>query len=355
MATIWDKIKEMANTNYDTENQALKTAISTAQNTASKPITSTVAAPAAPSTTKDYYEIQYGRLNQPYVSGTTPTVNQIMQNGNTNNGSSAGNNQPALTIVSGTGKSSGSATSSADAYYNAYSQAIARQEAAYKQREEAAAKQRDERKKALEQQNEAMKKQREATLADSLEANNKAADKSLNEAYVAYMLSKRNLAQQLKALGISGGGSETVVTDMSNTYANSRFGIEDGRNTANAAARRNYDSGINSDYMDYLSALAKIDSAYNDKIYSLAGDKASTLSSLAKSAQSTASKSTATAKSAATPTVKYRIDSLGIAATDEVDVYNQLIAKDYTPAQAEQLMIGWGILAKPVSAGRSER
>ena len=128
----------------------------------------------------------------------------------------------------------------------------------------------------MEQQNEAMKKQREATLADSLEANNKAADKSLNEAYVAYMLSKRNLAQQLKALGISGGGSETVVTDMSNTYANNRFGIEDGRNTANAAARRDYDSGINSDYIDYLSALAKIDSAYNDKIYSIAGDKAST-------------------------------------------------------------------------------
>ena len=157
------------------------------------------------------------------------------------------------------------------------------------------AKQRDERKKVLEKQNEAMKKQRENALADSLEANNKAADKSLNEAYVAYMLSKRNLAQQLKALGISGGGSETVVTDMSNTYANNRFGIEDGRNTANAAARRDYDSGINSDYIDYLSALAKIDSAYNDKIYSIAGDKASTLSTLAKSAQSAASKSTASA------------------------------------------------------------
>ena len=206
----------------------------------------------------------------------------------------------------------------------------------------------------MEQQNEAMKKQREAALADSLEANNKAADKSLNEAYVAYMLSKRNLAQQLKALGISGGGSETVVTDMSNTYANSRLGIEDGRNTANAAAQRDYDSGINSDYMDYLSALAKIDDAYNDKIYSLNSQKASTLSTLAKSAQSAASKA-ATAKSAATPTIKYRIDSLGIAAKDEVDVYNQLIANGYTPAQAEQLMIGWGIIAKPASAGRSER
>ena len=165
------------------------------------------------------------------------------------------------------------------------------------------AKQRDEQKKALEQQNEAMKKQRENALADSLDANNKAADKSLNEAYVAYMLSKRNIAQQLKALGISGGGSETVLTDMSNTYANSRFGIEDGRNTANAAARRDYDNGINSDYIDYLSALAKIDSDYNNKLYSLAGDKASTMSTLAKSAQTAASKSTTAAKSTPTQTV----------------------------------------------------
>ena len=269
------------------------------------------------------------------------------------------NAQPAITTV--TAPQPATASSSNDAYYNAYSQAIARQEAAYKQREEAAAKQRDEQKKALDQQNEAMKKQRENALADSLDANNKAADKSLNEAYVAYMLSKRNLAQQLKALGISGGGSETVLTDMSNTYANSRFGIEDGRNTANAAARRDYDNGINSDYIDYLSALAKIDSDYNNKLYSLAGDKASTMSTLAKSAQSAASKSTTAAKSTATaPTIKYRVDSLGIAATDEVDVFNQLIAKDYTPSQAEQLMINWGILAKPattttVSTGRSER
>ena len=66
------------------------------------------------------------------------------------------------------------------------------------------------------------------------------------------------MPQQLKAAGISGGGSETVLTDIENSYANSRMDIEAARNQANSLARQNYSTGVTDDYMDYLSALAKV-------------------------------------------------------------------------------------------------
>ena len=108
------------------------------------------------------------------------------------------------------------------------------------------------------QQQALAEKQRKAAMDATVSANNHLADKSLNEAYIANMLAKKNLPQQLKAAGISGGASESVLADMENTYMNNRASIEAARNQANSLARQNYTLGVTDDYMDYLNALSKV-------------------------------------------------------------------------------------------------
>ena len=128
--------------------------------------------------------------------------------------------------------------------YNAYSAEVQRQNDLFKEQQ----------------------KQRQARMEATIKANNAAADKSLNESYVSYMLSQKNLPQQLKAYGISGGGSETIYNDMKNSYTDSRSKIESARASANDLARQSYDSGVNSDYLNYLSAMEKVNSSYASKL-----------------------------------------------------------------------------------------
>ena len=108
------------------------------------------------------------------------------------------------------------------------------------------------------QQYELAEKQRKAAMNATISANNQAADASLNQAYIANMQAKKNLPQQLKAAGISGGASESTLAGIENTYMNNRASIEAARNQANGLARQNYSTGVTDDYMDYLSALAKL-------------------------------------------------------------------------------------------------
>lgn len=55
---------------------------------------------------------------------------------------------------------------------------------------------------------------------------NDAAKAALREAYISRMLSQRDMAQQLSALGINGGMAETTAAGMLNNYQNNRNGIE---------------------------------------------------------------------------------------------------------------------------------
>ena len=48
---------------------------------------------------------------------------------------------------------------------------------------------------------------------------------SLQQAYINYMMSKRDLAQQLSAQGLSGGASETAAASLYNTYGTNRNAI----------------------------------------------------------------------------------------------------------------------------------
>lgn len=145
-------------------------------------------------------------------------------------------------------KGSGSGSGSSGGARSAYARAI------------------DEQNRLLLEQQELAEKQRRAAMEATIKANNKAANKSLREAYIANMLSKRNLPQQLKAIGVSGGASETTLADIENTYMNNRFGIEEQRNEANARARAAYDAGVAGDYSQYLAKAYELQGTIADNL-----------------------------------------------------------------------------------------
>jgi len=103
------------------------------------------------------------------------------------------------------------------------------------------------------QQYDLAEKRRKNRLDATIQANNQAADKSLNDAYIAYMIRQRNLPQQLRANGINGGATETTLGDLNNTYMNNRYNIMSERDNANAQARLAYDDGLAGDYDKYLT------------------------------------------------------------------------------------------------------
>lgn len=184
----------------------------------------------------------------------------------------------------------------------------------------------------LVQQQELAERQRRAAMDATIKANNQAADKSLREAYVANMMAQKNMPQQLKAAGISGGASETTMADVHNTYMNNRFGIEEARNNANAQARQAYDAGVAGDYSNYLTEAYKLKGTMADK--AAAGTQKQT---------------------GEQPAVKgYKVESMGITASDEVELYLKLMEGGLTQEQAEQYLIQQGLVQKQ-SAGGSYR
>ena len=87
MANIWDTLKNVLGNAGTAAQNVNQQAINTAQNKApaTKTQTTSQAVTSAPATTgnttvKGYYETQAQSLGTPYATGTTPTVNQIVQN-----------------------------------------------------------------------------------------------------------------------------------------------------------------------------------------------------------------------------------------------------------------------------------
>lgn len=88
-------------------------------------------------------------------------------------------------------------------------------------------------------------------------------DKALAEAYVAKMNGQRNLAQQLAAAGISGGGAESTLLGLENSYANNRASLESQRQDSLKELAASLMSQKNSLQDSYNTAEA---SAYADKL-----------------------------------------------------------------------------------------
>lgn len=117
------------------------------------------------------------------------------------------------------------------------------------------------------------------------------ANKSLREAYVNYMLNKKNLNQNLTARGIGGGAAESTMAGMYNNYGNSRNDINTTLNDNLTSLENTYQSNVananqqyNSAYADalsqYMNAQSQMEQNLANSIVGSYGDMISSLGSM---------------------------------------------------------------------------
>lgn len=82
------------------------------------------------------------------------------------------------------------------------------------------------------------------------------AAQSLREAYINRMKSERNLAQQMSAMGLNGGATETTLAGMLNNYGNARNNINTTTNRNLSSLEGNYNDNLAQAMQAYNSAVA---------------------------------------------------------------------------------------------------
>jgi len=95
------------------------------------------------------------------------------------------------------------------------------------------------------------------------------ANKSLQQAYINYMMNKRNLGQNLAAAGISGGATESSLANMYNNYGNSRNSINTTLAQNLKDLQNTYENNIASANQAYNSQWADANQAYNQYLNQL--------------------------------------------------------------------------------------
>lgn len=80
---------------------------------------------------------------------------------------------------------------------------------------------------------------------------------SLRQAYINKMKSERNLAQQMAALGLNGGATETTLAGMLNNYGNARNEINTTQNDNLSDLEGNYEDNLAAALQAYNSAVAQ--------------------------------------------------------------------------------------------------
>lgn len=206
---------------------------------------------------------------------------------------------------------------------------------------------------AIERQNAETRRMREEQLAQQKrEAENRynnrvnninsGSDKMLREAYISMMQDKRQLPQNLKALGISGGASETTLQNMNANYANNRQEIEADRLAAIDEAAADRDALRTAAYNDFYNANINDMVSYNDKYNQITLAQAQAQAEADKAAASAAAKAnTQSAYSAAdvmkTAGYKYAADLLG-AGNSSKQIYTIMKNAGYGDAQIAEYL-----------------
>lgn len=85
---------------------------------------------------------------------------------------------------------------------------------------------------------------------------NRDAEGSLRQAYINKMLSQKNLGQQMSALGLNGGATESTLANMANNYGNARNNINVTRNNNLSDLEGNYSDNLSQAQQAYNSAVA---------------------------------------------------------------------------------------------------
>lgn len=99
---------------------------------------------------------------------------------------------------------------------------------------------------------------------------NGASERAMQQAYLSSELQKRNIGQQLAALGRSGGASETTLLNMANNYGNARGAIDQNRTSQLGALASDFSAGKASDLNTYNTARAGYDYDYQNRLADLA-------------------------------------------------------------------------------------
>lgn len=119
------------------------------------------------------------------------------------------------------------------------------------------------------------------------------AQASLRDAYITHMMNKRNLGQNLAAMGMSGGATESSLAKMYNQYGNSKNGIRDTLANNLAELMNTYQNNVaaanqayNTQYADamnnYVANLNQLEQALaNNMMGSYSGSSLSNLASYA--------------------------------------------------------------------------
>lgn len=92
---------------------------------------------------------------------------------------------------------------------------------------------------------------------------------SLRQAYINYMLNKRDLNQNLKALGLSGGATESSMAEMYNNYGNAKNSINQQLSRNIAELLNNYQNNTSSAEQLFNTQFADANNNYVNQLNQL--------------------------------------------------------------------------------------
>lgn len=95
------------------------------------------------------------------------------------------------------------------------------------------------------------------------------AEKSLRESYINYMMNKKNLNQNLSALGYSGGATESSLANMFNNYGNARNNIQMGLAENLSKLLNTYNNNVTSANQTYNTTFADAMNNYTNNLNQL--------------------------------------------------------------------------------------
>jgi len=98
-----------------------------------------------------------------------------------------------------------------------------------------------------------------AARTSSMNDVNSDAEKSLREAYINNMLTRKNLNQRLSAMGYNGGATESTMASLDNQYGSSRAGINEVLNKNISELNQVYGDNLAGALQTYNSAKSNLD------------------------------------------------------------------------------------------------
>lgn len=177
---------------------------------------------------------------------------------------------------------------------------------------------------------------------------NKANDKSLQESYIANMLAKRNLGQNLAYAGKSGGAAESTLLGIENNYGSARGAVESSRQSglASLANQRAQDrAAVQQQYSQYMMGASDDLNSTLQKIRSDAASQQAQLlqaqyeaAAKAASAQSSAnSQANGSGAAAALNAQELASEMQKMSYSAYQNLYRQYVSTGMSPAEADRL------------------